>query len=345
MISSLEQLGEALTTLDVSELTMLPRFTVEDAKRWPVVLSDRPHSATCVVSADHDAELSTTIGHPHSGEPQRWLDLCVAHAEQLRDRFGYTVDTTGRSPDAKDDASVDTGSGDGAAHPLAAILSDAADGKDDREAPAVTVLDPLPGPCDIVLLLPGRVVVAADLDVDWVHEHHGPLRDHDPTDAVTPWGSFLAAVTTRLGSPPLQAGLLTAASHRAPMLRGALTLGGEPDPGWSPYRGAVNTYRYRSNSTEGHIDFGRGPADRAEVYPRLRAARQSGGGPSREVVAAARSLAPDAHHVFGSAPLDDTNAVRVLLDAAFTPVATEVLFLTRPRHRPPGAEPARQDRA
>lgn len=330
MISSLEQLGEVLTYRDVEELTMLPRFTAEDAARWPVVLSDRPRSVRCVVAADHDAELSTTIGHPHTGDPQRWLDLCVAHAEALSERYGYTVDTAQRLRDTEAD---DADAGDGADHPLAAILSDAADGRDARDAPAVTVLEPLPGPCDLVLFLPGRVIVAADLDTDWVHEVHATTRDHDPTDAVAPWGSFLAAVTARLGNPPVQAGLLTAASHRAPMLRGALNLGGEADPGWSPYRTKVNTYRYRSNSTGGHIDFGHGPAGRVEVYPRLRSARSSGGGPSREVVAAARSLAPDAHHVFGTSPLEDTDAVRVLLDGSFTPVATEVLFLTRPRNR------------
>lgn len=331
MVPDLEQLGRALTTLDVSELTMLPRFTADDTARWPAVLSERPGTVLCVVAADHDAELSTTIGHPHSGDPERWLDLCIGHAEQLNDRFAYSVDTTRRAagPDADP-----TTPGDGATHPLAAVMSDAADGRQAPDTPAVSVLEPLPGPCDVVLLLPGQVVVAADLDADWVHEELARLRDHDPTDAVTPWGTFVAAVAARLGDPAVQAGLLTAASHRAPMLRGGLTLGGDPDPGWSPYRSAVSTYRYRSTSTEGHIDLGRGPADRIEVYPRLRIARQSGGGPSREVVAAARSLAPDAHHVFGSAPLHDTAAVRVLLDAAFTPVGTEVLFLTRPRHRP-----------
>lgn len=329
MVPDLEQLGRALTSLDVSELTMLPRFTAADAARWPAVLSDRPRTVACVVAADHDAELSTTIGHPHSGEPHRWLDLCISHAEQLNHRFGYRVDTTRRS--AEPDADPATTPGDGATHPLAAMVSDAADGRRDPDAPAVDVLGPLPGPCDVVLFLPGQIVVAADLDAGWVHEEVGRRRDHDPTDAVAPWGSFVAAVAARLGDPAVQVGLLTAASHRAPMLRGGLTLGGEPDPGWSPYRSTVRTYRYRSTSTEGHIDIGHGPAERVEVYPRLRIARQSGGAPSREVVAAARSLAPDAHHVFGSAPLHDSDAIRVLLDAAFTPVGTEALFLTRPR--------------
>lgn len=331
MVPDLDTLGRALTTLDVSELTMLPRFTRDDAARWPVVLAERAHAAACIVDGGHDADLSTTIGHPHSGDPQWWLDLCVPHADELTERYGYTVDTS-RSGDTEDD---DTGD-DGSTHPLAVVQADAAAGRDDPDAPAVLVLPPPPGPCDVVLLLRGRVVVAADLDADWVHERAAASREHTPVDAVGGWGSFVAAVAGRLGDPPVQAGLLAVASHRAPMLRGGLTLGGDADPGWAPYRRRVNTYRYRSTSTEGHIDSGLGPAGRTEVYPRLRISRNSGSAAGREVVAAARSLAPDVQHVFGTAPLHDVAAVRVLLDAAFTPIGTEALLLTRPRARREG---------
>lgn len=332
MVSDLDTLGRSLTTLDVSELTMLPRFTPEDAARWPVVLSERADVARCVVAGDHDAELSTTIGHPHSGDPQWWLDLCVAHAEELTRRFGYRVDTSGRAGDDHEAEPDDAGAD---AHPLAAIQDEAAAGRDDAGAPEVLVLPPLPGPCDTVLFLRGRVVVAADLDPDWVHARAAASRDHDPLDAVGGWGAFLAAVAERLGDPPVQTGLLAVASHRAPMLRGGLTLGGEADPGWAPYRRRVRTYRYRSSATEGHIDSGLGPAGRMEVYPRLRISRNSGSAAGREVVAAARSLAPDAAHVYGTAPLHDTAALRVLLDASFTPIGTEALLLIR---RGPGRE-------
>lgn len=270
MVADLDTLGRSLTTLDVSELTMLPRFTPDDAARWPAVLSERARAAVCVVARDHDAALSTTIGHPHSGEPQWWLDLCVAHAEELTERFGYRIDTSGTAATATDDDAA----GDGSEHPLAAVLADAADGRTDPGAPAVA---------------------------GW------------------------------LGDPPVQVGLLAVASHRAPMLRGGLTLGGEPDPAWAPFRRRVLTYRDRSTSTEGHIDSGLGPADRMEVYPRLQVTRKGGSAAGREVVAAARSLAPDARHVFGTAPVHDTAAIRVLLDASFTPIGTEALFLTRPR--------------
>jgi hypothetical protein len=187
-----------------------------------------------------------------------------------------------------------------------------------------------------VLLLPGQVVVAADLDPGWVEDRVAAVRAHDAVDAVGAWGPLLAAIAGRLGGAPVQVGLLAVASHRAPMLRGGLTLGGEPDPGWSPFRRRVLTYRYRSTATEGHIDSALGPAGRQEVYPRLRITRNSGSAAGREVVAAARSLAPDARHLFGTAPLHDTAAIRVLLDASFTPVATEALVLTRPHHRREG---------
>lgn len=189
----------------------------------------------------------------------------------------------------------------------------------------------LPGPCDAVAFLPGRTLVAADVDEDWVGQQLVAQRDRRPEDPSTGLGQFLAALTERLGSPPTYASVLATAPHRAAFLAGKFKKVKESDPGWSPYRTDVTTYLYDSPSITGYVDLGRGPGGRWDAFVRVdRDARDHSGGGSRQLLTAALTMVPKGEELYGAAPVHDIRALRTMLAGGFRPICTEVLFLTRP---------------
>jgi hypothetical protein len=332
MALTVDDLGQALRTMEVEELTMLPRFSDDDAAQWPAVLSWRASGATCVVTGDHPAERSTTLGHPHSGLPLRWLDLCEQHAADLEERYGVKVAASAASGarSATDEGADGATTEAARSHLLATTLQAAARGTFPPYDGRTEVGGALPGPCDAVAFFPGHTVVAADVEPAWVEEALAGHADH-PEDPTTGLGVFVAALTERLGNPATYAAIVGVQPSRAAMLRGRIVHSGDPDPGWSAYRTDVLSYHYRSGNTEGYLDLGRGPGARLDVYARLERAHSEGGGPRRELLAAAMSLATGDEQVFASAPLHDVFALRTLIEGGFTPVCTEIQFLTRPR--------------
>lgn len=216
-------------------------------------------------------------------------------------------------------------------HPFSRILRNAALGSFPEPSRTAEAVGALPGPCDAVAFLPGHTVVAADVDEQWLYDNLSYQKDRRPEDPSTGLGLFLAALRERLGGPPMYASVLTVAPHRAALLRGTLREHDEAaEPGWASYRRDVHCHRYEGGSTQGHIDVGRGPGDRLDVFVQVDSSVQGGGGPSRELLAAALTMVPAGEQLFGSAPVHDTRALRTMLAGGFTPICTEVLFLTRP---------------
>lgn len=217
-------------------------------------------------------------------------------------------------------------------HPFSRIVREAALGAFPPQDLKAEIVGALPGPCDAVAFLPGHCAIAADVDEAWVDENLAYQYGRRPEDPSTGLWLFLAALAKRLGNPPMYASVLASAPHRAAMLRGKLKPSREPaDVGWGAYRTDVQSYRYEGVTTRGLIDIGRGPGDRWDGYVRVDSSMQGGGGPSRELLSAGLTLIPPGEQLFGSAPVHDVRALRTMLAGGFTPVCTEVLFLTRPK--------------
>ena len=217
-------------------------------------------------------------------------------------------------------------------HPLIARQRDAAAGIFPEYSRTVELVGPLPGPCDAVAFLPGHTVVAADVDQAWLDENTAYQQSHSPADRSTGLGLGLASLRSRLGNPPMYASVLTAAPHRAKMLRARVERRESgADPGWAAYRSEIETYHYDGGPVQGRIDLGRGPGGRRDVYVQIDSSPEGGGAPSRDLLAAALTLISPGEQLFGSAPVHDTRALRTMLSGGFTPVCTEVLFLTRPQ--------------
>jgi hypothetical protein len=216
-------------------------------------------------------------------------------------------------------------------HAFSRIMRDAAFGSYPPHDRTAEIVGALPGPCDAVAFMPGHTVVAADVDQDWLYDKLKYQQNRESNDPSTGLGLFLAAMADRLGNPPMYASVLTVAPHRAAMRRGQLTEQGGAHRGWADYRTDVRSYRYTAGTTQGNVDMGIGPGGRWDVYVRVDSSQQGGGGPSRELLSTALTMVPAGEQLFGSAPVHDTRALRTMLSGGFTPICTEVLFLTRPQ--------------
>lgn len=205
---------------------------------------------------------------------------------------------------------------------VAAAREELEDGDD-----VVEVGPALPGPCDAVTFLPGRTVVAADVDEDWVTAQLRARHDGPPETRSVGLGRFVAAMVERLGHPAASVGILTAAVPRAAMLRGGFAEIGGPDASWAAYRTEVRTHRFTDHGLAGSIDVGRGPGGRWDTG--VRPDRDTGG-EARQLLAAALTLIPRDAVLFGSAPVHDVGALRTMLGGGFRPVGLELLLLTRP---------------
>jgi hypothetical protein len=213
-------------------------------------------------------------------------------------------------------------------HPLARTLDEAAHGDFPAADGVVASVGALPGPCDAVAFFADHVLVAAAVEQDWVDGHLAERPAVGSTDPSGGLGLFLAALSERLGRPPMYASLLTSAPHRSGYLHGRVEPGGEPEPGWAAYRTDVRCYRYRGLGASGAFAIGRGPGDRWDVH--IRVDEGSGGRVGRELLSAAKTVIPERGMLFGSAPLHDARVLRTLLASGFQPICTEVLLLTRP---------------
>lgn len=215
-------------------------------------------------------------------------------------------------------------------HPFVRRIHEATVGEYSDGGRTLEVGPALEGPCDAVAFLPGRTVIAADVDEDWAGEHLVYQRDRRPEDPSTGLGLFVAALAERLGNPPIYASVLTAAPHRAAMVQGKFKSTGQPDPGWAAYRNKIKSYHFDSPSVTGNVDVGRGPGGRWDVFVRVDREARGGGGGSRQLLTAALTLVPKGEELYGSAPVHDIRALRTMLSGGFRPICTEVLFLTRP---------------
>lgn len=216
-------------------------------------------------------------------------------------------------------------------HPFIRRIDEATRGEFSDGGRTVEVGPALEGPCDAVAFLPGRTVVAADVDEAWAAEQLHYQRDRRAEDPSTGLGLFVAAMRERLGNPPTYASVLTAAPHRAAMVQGKFKRRGGPDEGWAPYRTDVVTYHYDSPSVTGSVDVGRGPGGRWDVFVRVDREARGGGGGSRQLLTAALTLVQKGEELYGAAPVHDIRALRTMLAGGFRPICTEVLFLTRPQ--------------
>lgn len=216
-------------------------------------------------------------------------------------------------------------------HPLSRAIHDAALGQfPDAGHTPVEVGGPLTGPCDAVAFFSDHIVVAADVDPDWVAEKYQHTLDRDPYDLSGRLGAFLAELTHRLGDPPTMANVLAVAPYRPARFSGTLEPGGEVDGEWMAYHSDVRAFGYRSPAVEGTIAIGRGPGERWDVQPFITHEQGQRGNAIRQLLTAAKTLVPDRGPLFGVAPLHHLERLRRALHSGFEPICTELLFLTRP---------------
>jgi hypothetical protein len=223
-------------------------------------------------------------------------------------------------------------------HPLARALRDAAHGRFPPTDGKAEVGPAPPGPCDSVAFFSDHLVVAADVDQDWVREQYERLLNRPPHDPTGGLSGFFSAFSERLGNPPTMAVLLSVAPYRPAFLPGKIEPGGEVDAEWTAYRHDIRTFQYSSAAVEGTIAIGRGPAERWEVQLLIRRAEERGGNAARQMLTAAKTLVPDCGLLFGPTPLHDLQVLRRGLRAEFLPICTEMFFLTRPHESGTGGE-------
>jgi hypothetical protein len=215
-------------------------------------------------------------------------------------------------------------------HPFMKVLIDAARGEFPPPNGAATALGPLPGPCDSVAVFAHHVMVAANVDQTWVDANYIKSRGLADANPSGPIFTFVNVLGARLGNPRTYASLLMAAPPETGYLHGKIVEGGEPDSQWAACRTEVRCYHYTSPGAAGAFALGRGPAGRWEVY--FRVDEGPGGRVGRELLTAAKTVAPDHDVLYGSAPLHDPRVIRITIASGFQPICTEILLLTRPQH-------------
>ncbi|WP_156934805.1 hypothetical protein [Pseudonocardia spinosispora] len=214
-------------------------------------------------------------------------------------------------------------------HALNTALSDAARGvfpPADGRAVAVGALD---GPCDMMAFFAHHVIVAADVEQNWLDEQYVDRVGLGGSDPSTGLGKLIGAVTERLGNPAVYASMTCAAPPRSAYLNGKIEENGEPDSGWAAYRTDIRCFQYSSPGAAGAFAVGRGPGGRWDVF--FRVDEGPGGRVGRELLAAAKTVIPTGATLFGSTPLHDHRVTRIAIASGFQPICTEVLFLTRPQ--------------
>jgi GNAT superfamily N-acetyltransferase len=173
-----------------------------------------------------------------------------------------------------------------------------------------------------VVATTGHVIVATDIDPDWLAEHypHG-----QPGDAFNP--PFLGALATALGRRVNNIDLMLIAAPRSG--RSALSLSAVRDHTHPRVRRAA---RYRDDVTVftcegGVLVIGRGLAGRWEVGLEVDPAYR-GKGLGRAMAEAAAQRTPDGAPMWAQVAPGNAASLRAFLAAGYLPVGQEALLVT-----------------
>lgn len=211
-------------------------------------------------------------------------------------------------------------------HPLIEILTEAALGRPPVADGGLTVLPPLPGPCQCVIGFTAHHVIAAEIDADTVTQRLDPDDLSQPMSAA-----FLLFLAGWLGADPGNLDVLMVAPP-ADRADDSLELWRRNDLHEHPrvrratrYRPDVAVYADRqTGEPDGVLIVGRGLAGRWEMaYEVAESAR--GHGLGRRLAAAASSLVHD-EPVFAQVAPGNAASMRACLAAGYQPIASEVLF-------------------
>ncbi len=169
---------------------------------------------------------------------------------------------------------------------------------------------------------PGYVVVAADVDPQWVHAH---VPDGDLSAPLNP--PFLGALGHRLGRRV----------NNVDMVLLATALDGDPPLPLAPLHDLDHprvrrARRYRDDvrvwaADGGVLMLGRGLAGRWETAIEVDETRR-GAGLGRRLARAARHLAPDDRPVWAQVAPGNAASVRAFLAAGYRAVGAEALLVT-----------------
>lgn len=221
-------------------------------------------------------------------------------------------------------------------HRLLRLLVAAADSGPEPPGPVVEVLPRPDGPCAVVVVLPRRAVVAADVAHAWVLDRlpPGPVSGDEHHPVLGPL--FLGALSGRLGVPPAGLSVLLAAAGRGPDPAGT---GLSPMPGlglgWAEYRHDVRTWCARRDGVTGLVSVGRGPAGRYDVQ--VLVPDGAGVEAAAALLDVARTLVPHREPLFLSLPPHGGGQLVAACRAGYRPIGAEVLFADDPEAPPKGA--------
>jgi GNAT superfamily N-acetyltransferase len=207
------------------------------------------------------------------------------------------------------------------AHPLRAILDDAARGIFPAFDGDVDVLPSPGGVADVMLGFTGHYVLAADVDADEVAAH---MISGDLSLPMAP--ETLVWLAGRLGSRPTTLDVLLVGIGTG---EGASEWLREVDGHDHPRVERASRYRRGMRvfvaADDAVLIVGRGVCDRFEfgfeVLPQAR-----GRGLGREIGRAAIALAPEGEPMWAQVAAGNAASLRALLAAGFAPVACEMLF-------------------
>ena len=206
------------------------------------------------------------------------------------------------------------------------ILEDAARGQFPEPNGHVAVLPSPSGPSDAVIGFTAHHVIATAVDPGEVSRHL-PAGDFGAPMSAR----FLAWIGDRLGVEPGNLDVVLAAPGRGTghpeWLREVSAFEHERVARADRYRTAIRTFV--TPAEDGVLIIGRGLAGRLEVSLEIDPAAR-GRGLGRRMIQAARSLVAAEEVVFAQVAPGNAASLRAFLAAGFTPIGSEVLFLTRP---------------
>jgi GNAT superfamily N-acetyltransferase len=202
------------------------------------------------------------------------------------------------------------------------MLEDAARGRFPAFDFAVEVVDPPPGPFDVLVGFTGHYVLAGPVTTE---EVQAQLPEGDLTAPVRP--PFLTWLGQRLGTG---AGILDGVLTALGTGRGAESLVSVADLAEHPRAAAASRQRsgvdvYSDAARSGVVTLGRGLVDRWEVSIELDPAAR-GQGQGRALLADALGLVPSGDAVFAQVSPGNAASLRSFTAAGFSPIGCEILF-------------------
>lgn len=212
------------------------------------------------------------------------------------------------------------------AHPLRAILEEAARGRFPEPDGGVTFLPPPPGRSQAVCGFTAHHVIAADVEPADVREH---LDGSDLGAALNP--GFLSWLGHRLGVAPGSLDVVltapgVAGDRNAVALRPARGITHDRLSMAERYRDELTAYT--DADERAILILGRGLAGRLEVSLEIDASAR-GQGLGRRMLVAGRAVVPEGEIAFAQVAPGNASSLRAFLAAGFSPIGSEVLFLTR----------------